>query len=114
MIVATAITLPLAFLIEDPMAVKPSTEGIIAVVVSGIFCSAIGYLLLYWLIANRGATFASLIEYVMPVAAVFFSVVFMGAVIRVTTIAGLLILMLCIAIMNGYLGKAPVINAKIP
>ena len=96
------------------MAVKPSTAGIIAVIVSGIFCSAIGYLLLYWLIANRGATFASLIEYIMPVAAVFFSVVFMGAVIQLTTIVGLIILMLCIAIMNDYLGKAPAINAKMP
>jgi drug/metabolite transporter (DMT)-like permease len=114
MIIATAITLPLAFLIENPVAVKPSTAGIIAVIVSGIFCSAIGYLLLYWLIANRGATFASLIEYIMPVAAVFFSVVFMGAVIQLTTIVGLIILMLCIAIMNGYLGKVPAINAKMP
>jgi hypothetical protein len=31
-----------------------------------------------------------------------------------TTIVGLIILMLCIAIMNGYLGKVPAINAKMP
>jgi len=114
MIMATAITLPLAFVIENPTAVKPSTAGIIAVIVSGIFCSAIAYLLLYWLIANRGATFASLIEYIMPAAAVFYSVVLMGAVIQWTTIVGLVILMLCIAIMNGYLGKGSAVNAKMP
>ena len=109
MITATIVTLPLAFMIENPTAVKPSTAGIVAVIVSGIFCSAIAYLLLYWLIANRGATFASLIECIMPGAAVFYSVVFMGAVIRVTTIVGLAVLLLCIAIMNGYLGKGSAI-----
>ena len=64
--------------------------------------------------ANRGATFASLIECIMPGAAVFYSVAFMGDVIHATTIVGLVVLMLCIGIMNGYLGKGSAVSAKMP
>ena len=105
MISATAITLPLAVIIDNPLAVRPSTEGVISIIVSGIFCSAVAYLLLYWLIANRGPTFASLVECIMPAVAVFYSATFMGETIEVTTLAGMIVLVVCIVIMNGYVGK---------
>ena len=110
MISATVITFPLACIVDDPLSVRPSTEGLISIVVSGIFCSAIAYLLLYWLIANRGPTFASLIECIMPAVAVFYSAALLGSSIDMTTVIGMVVLAVCIVVMNGYLGRGSVVR----
>ncbi len=87
MISATAITLPLAVIIDNPLAVRPSTEGVISIIVSGhlLFCSCLPAPVL----AHRQSrpTFASLVECIMPAVAVFYSATFMGETIEVTTLA---------------------------
>ena len=103
-IVATVVSIPLSFALENPLALRPSAESLLAMVASGVFCSAIAYNMFYWLVANRGATYASLVSAIRPVVAVLFSVVFMGTAMRWTTLAGMVVLVFCIAVMNGYFG----------
>jgi len=105
-IVAAIVALPLTFILENPLAATPSAEGILAMVASGIFCSAVAYPLYYWLVAKRGATYASLVSATRPAVAIVLSAIFVGAAIQMTTVVGTAILVLCIVIMNGYLGKA--------
>jgi drug/metabolite transporter (DMT)-like permease len=76
----------------------------------GIFASALANLLLFWLIANRGATFSSLYACIEPAIAVLIGVIFLGDTIQVTTIVGMVVVAVSIAIINGYLGTGKVIS----
>ena len=104
-IVGAVVSVPLSFVLEHPMSLRPSTESLAAMIASGILCSAIAYPMYYWLVANRSATYASLVSAIRPVIAVLYSVVFMGVAMRWTTLAGMVVLVFCIAVMNGYFGK---------
>lgn len=97
--------IPLTLLFENPAAIRPTRESLIALAVLGVLCSAIAFLLYYWLIANRGATFASLVMFTQPPLAIIFAAIFVGTTVQWTTIAGMIVILLCIAIMNGFFDR---------
>jgi len=105
MATAAVVGLPLTFIFEKPLQMSPSKESLISLVVLGSFCSALAFLLYYWLIANRGATYASLVQFTQPPLAIIFGAIFMGTLVQSTTIVGGAIILLCIAIMDGFLDK---------
>ncbi len=97
--------IPLTLLFENPAAIRPTHESLIALAVLGVLCSAIAFLLYYWLIANRGATFASLVMFTQPPLAIIFAAIFVGTTVQWTTIAGMIVILLCIATMNGFFDR---------
>ena len=105
MATATIIGLPLVVIFEKPLQMRPSTESLLALVALGIFCSAIAYLLYYWMVANRGATYASLVMFTQPVVAVILAAIVMASTVKLTTIVGMVIILLSLAIMNGFLDR---------
>jgi drug/metabolite transporter (DMT)-like permease len=105
MATAAIVGLPLTFIVEKPLQMSPSKESLISLVVLGAFCSALAFLLYYWLIANRGATYASLVQFTQPPLAIIFGAIFMGTLVQWTTIVGGAIILLCIAIMDGFLDR---------
>ena len=105
MATAAIVGLPLSFVFEKPLQMRPSTDSLLSLVALGVFCSAIAYLLYYWLIANRGATYASLVMFTQPPVAIIFGAIFMGTVVQSTTIVGMAVILLCISIMDGFLDK---------
>jgi drug/metabolite transporter (DMT)-like permease len=108
-IVAAVAASFVALVFENPLEWKPTTEGVLVMVISGILSSAVGYSLYYWLVAARGATYASLVSATRPVVAVLLSAVVAGAAIEASTVVGLVVLVLCIVIMSGYLRQATAI-----
>jgi drug/metabolite transporter (DMT)-like permease len=105
MATAAIVGLPLVVLLEEPVQMRPSTESLLALVALGVFCSAIAFLLYYWLVAKRGATYASLVMFTQPPVAIILAAVFLGSVVRWTTMAGMAIILLSIAIMDGFLDR---------
>ena len=113
MLVTAAIFLiPLSLIVDKPMTLRPSSQAILYAVILGIFASALANLLLFWLIANRGATFASLYACIEPAVAVLISVMFLGDTIQATTIVGMVVLIICIVVINGYLGRGRVLSHR--
>jgi drug/metabolite transporter (DMT)-like permease len=105
MATAAIVGLPLVVIFEEPLRMRPSTESLLALVALGVFCSAIAFLLYYWLVANRGATYASLVMFTQPPVAIILAAIFLGSVVKWTTIAGMAIILLSIAIMDGFLDR---------
>jgi len=102
---AAVVGLPLTIVFERPLQIRPSTASILAFVALGVVCSAIIYLLYYWLVANRGATYASLVMITRPIPAIVLGAIFMGATLQWSTIGGMAVILLCIAIMDGFLDR---------
>lgn len=78
MSVAASIMVVLALLIERPWAVSPSGPSALATLYIAVFSSAIPSILYFRLVPMRGATFASFINYLIPLMGVFIGWALLG------------------------------------
>jgi drug/metabolite transporter (DMT)-like permease len=88
---ATLLLAPAAF--ASAPASVPSGDVIASVVVLGILCSALGFLLFFALIAEVGPGRASVITYVNPAVAVALGVALLDERVGPTAVAGLLLIL---------------------
>jgi len=70
MLAAAAVSLPLAFLLDDPMALRPHADSIIATVVLGLVPTAFASILFFRLAAATSATYLAMTNYLVPVLGV--------------------------------------------
>ena len=67
--------------------------ALVALVVLGLACTALAFVLMFGLIAEIGPSRASVITYVNPVVAVALGVAFLGEPITAAALAGLLLIL---------------------
>ena len=91
MVVAAVLLAPAAVL-DAPRAV-PEPSALVALVVLGLACTALAFVLMFGLIAEIGPSRASVITYVNPVVAVALGVAFLGEPITAAALAGLLLIL---------------------
>lgn len=96
------ITLPLAFLFEQPFSLSPSIEAWGAVVGLSVFGTAIAYVIYYWIIEHGGSVQASLVTYVIPVGAIFWGWLLLNESIHWTSILGLAAIFVGIMAVNRF------------
>jgi drug/metabolite transporter (DMT)-like permease len=88
------LVLPFAGL--QPVTVRP--DMLAGIVILGAIGTGIAYVLNYQLITSDGATVASTVTYLIPVAAVVLGVAVLGEPLRLTTVLGMLVIMAGIAL----------------
>ena len=98
MVVATAMTLPLALVIDRPWTLSPAPGSVAAIVWLGIGPTALATLLYFELVATAGPTFMSLVNYFSPVIAIAAGVVLVGEQPDGAAYAGLCLILLGIAV----------------
>jgi len=96
--IAAAISLPIALVIDQPWNLSPSTTSVWAVIWMGIGPTAIATLAFIKLIGSAGPTFMSLVNYGVPVVAVFLGVVMLGEAPNANAYTGLLLILTGIAV----------------
>ena len=74
----TLYMVPIAFIIERPLAVQPSLEGIGSLLMLSLFATALAYLLRYQITREVGAVFMSQVAYLVPVFGVLWTWIFLG------------------------------------
>ena len=79
---AAIISVALAFLVEDPLAVQPRSDGLVTMALLGIFPTAVASLMYFRVIKALGATTFSQINYIIPVLGGIWGVLFLGEVLR--------------------------------
>lgn len=70
----------------------PSLEVIVSLLVLGLICTALAYLLYYTLIAEVGASRSAVITYVNPAISVFLGVVLLGEPLNAAIVVGFLLI----------------------
>jgi drug/metabolite transporter (DMT)-like permease len=88
--VASLLTLPLA-LITAPREL-PGIRAVLAVIVLGLGCTALGYMLYYRLIDHVGEERAALANYLTPAFALFYGVLLLGETLTVWAVVGLVLI----------------------
>jgi drug/metabolite transporter (DMT)-like permease len=102
MITAAVIGIPLTFVIDDLRQITPSAKSVVALILTGVFTAGVAFILFFWLIKHRGPTFASLVRFNEPTIALLLAVVLTGATLVPLTFIGMTMILVCLAIMNGY------------
>jgi drug/metabolite transporter (DMT)-like permease len=98
MIAATAMTLPLALLVDRPWTLAPGAGSVSAIVWLGIGPTALATILYFKLIATAGPTFMSLVNYLTPVVALLGGVWLLGEQPGASAVAGLALILAGIAV----------------
>jgi drug/metabolite transporter (DMT)-like permease len=91
MCIASIMLLP--FGIGDFPSEAPTGEAVAAVIVLGLVCSAIAFLVFFRLIAEVGPSRATVITYVNPIVALALGVAILGESVTAGAIAGLLLIL---------------------
>jgi drug/metabolite transporter (DMT)-like permease len=92
-----AYILPLAFIFERPLAVRPSMPVLAAWVTLAIVCTVVAYIIYYELLEKTSASFATMVTYIIPVNGLI-----LGAVILSETLNSLVLLSL-VLVLGGVL-----------
>ncbi|MDQ3835142.1 MAG: DMT family transporter [Actinomycetota bacterium] len=88
--VGALLTLPVA-LVTAPHEL-PGTRAVLAVIVLGLLCTALAFMLYYSLIDQIGEERASLATYLTPVFALFYGVLLLGESLTVVAVTGLVLI----------------------
>jgi drug/metabolite transporter (DMT)-like permease len=103
-VAATILVAPLAILLEQPwtlpapgLAVWASLTGI------ALVSTVAAYLIYFHILAKAGATNISLVTFLVPISAVLMGVGFLGETVNVSAIAGIVVIGLGLACIDGRL-----------
>ena len=98
------VMLPVALLFDRLWSMPmPSVQAIGAIIALGVVSSALGYVLYFRLIDRAGATNALLVTLLVPPVAILLGALFLGEIIEVRDFAGLGLIALGLAAIDGRL-----------
>lgn len=98
----TVLMAPLAAL-ERPWALNPSGEALAAVAALAVFSTTFTYVLMFWLLARRGATNTSLSTFIVPVSGVLLGMAVLGEEPSSTTLLGMAVIFAGLIFVDGRL-----------
>jgi len=99
-ICASLLIVPVALVVDGPDIAVPSTDSLIALVYLGVFATAAASIVYFALVAARGVTFFSFINYLIPAVGVLWGLAFLGEQVSVQSIVALGLIISGIAIAN--------------
>lgn len=102
---AAVALLPVALLRHGLPTQLPPAGPLGAVVALALFCTAVAYILYYWLIEHIGATRTSMVTYMVTPLALIYGAAILREPVYLNTIAGLLLVVLGILLANGVIGR---------
>ena len=104
LIIATAIILPLSLAIDAPWRLSPSALSLTATALLGVVGTGIATLIYFRLIAGAGATFTSMINYLIPPVSVLWGVLLLAESPSPRMFGALALILLGVALINRKRG----------
>ncbi len=107
MVFGAAILVPLAFAFETPLDLTPSLGAIGAMLVAGVFCTAIAMSLYFVVVGRIGATRSTLVPLFFPVVAVVLGAVILGERLPLEAFVGLTLILAGALAVSGRATPKP-------
>jgi drug/metabolite transporter (DMT)-like permease len=102
--IAAVMLVPVAFLLEQPLAVSPSLNSLLGVLGLGLISSTLGQFLVFRLNATAGPNFTSANNYMGPPVGIMWGVLLLGEEITWLRIAAMLVIFAGIAFATTRTG----------
>ena len=107
MLCSTALLAPAALMIDQPWALAASGSSMLALLLLGLFPTALANLMLLTIIRRQGAAFFSQINYLVPLFGVAYGVTLLGETPPVEAFAALALILAGLALARGGKARAP-------
>jgi drug/metabolite transporter (DMT)-like permease len=98
---STIMLLPLTFLLERPLTLKPSVITWGALLGLSLLSTAIAYMIYFRLLTKAGATNSALVTFLIPVSSLFLGVFILGEQLHWTTFASMVLIFIGLAAIDG-------------
>lgn len=106
-LMAAMVMLPAALLLEQPWSLpQPSPQALAALLGLALFSSAMGYSLYFRILDSAGATNINLVTFLIPPSAILLGLAFLGESLEPQHVAGMLLIGLGLAAIDGRLLRA--------
>ncbi len=92
--------LPLSLAFDHPFSLRPSLPAVASLLTLALLGTALAYVLYYWLIEHTGATRTALVTYLIPITGVMWGALALGESIGWEALAGLLLIIAGIGLVN--------------
>lgn len=79
---ASVLILPMSLIFDQPWTLSPSDESINAVIILGLFPTALAYILYFALLRRTGANFIALNNYLIPCLGVIWGIIFLDELLN--------------------------------
>ncbi len=99
----TILLAPLSLLLDHPWKLNPSWTAIGSLLTLSLLGTSVAYLLYYYLIKNAGATYTSLVTYLLPVMGVVWGVSLLGEQVQWRALLAMALILIGIACTSGRL-----------
>ncbi|MEE8273839.1 MAG: DMT family transporter [Alphaproteobacteria bacterium] len=103
LIASTAIAIPVAFVLGAPLSVDPTAPALGAMLGLSLLSTACAYLIYFRVLATAGATNLLLVTFLIPPSAVVLGVVVLGEQPTLSAIAGMILVLLGLVVIDGRL-----------
>jgi drug/metabolite transporter (DMT)-like permease len=100
LICSAGMVLPLATIVDQPWSLRPSAPAALSAIALGLFGTAFAYLVYYKLIDSAGATFISMVTYLLPPFGVILGMVFLAESPDWYAFAGMALILAGVMIVN--------------
>jgi len=100
---STVMMAPLMFAFEHPLQAAPDAYALSAIIAIALFSTAAAYLMYFHILAWAGATNLALVTFLIPPTALGLGVVFLDEALTVNALAGLTLIGLGLAAVDGRL-----------
>lgn len=97
----TILLAPLSLLLDHPWKLNPSWTAIGSLLTLSLLGTSVAYLLYYYLIKNAGATYTSLVTYLLPVMGVVWGVSLLGEQVQWRALLAMALILIGIACTSG-------------
>lgn len=107
MICSLIVSLPLAFIVEDPDLTTASPLSLAAILYLGLFSSGLAVVMMAWIIFRVGAVFLSLSNYLVPLVGIVLGITFLDETLSIGTLFAFGLIMAGVAVTTRPRRRRP-------
>jgi drug/metabolite transporter (DMT)-like permease len=99
------VTLPAALVLEGLPTTTPTAQAMLGLLSLILLCSALAYVLFFWLLERIGAARSSMVTYLVPIFALFLGWMWLGEQIGAHAVVGLMLVLAGLLVASEWRGK---------
>ena len=100
---ATVLIAPFALIYGSPGLQMPPFGALASLLMLALLCTALAYIIYYWILSSAGATNLLLVTFLIPASAILLGAVFLNETLALNHVAGLALILCGLVLVDGQI-----------